>query len=91
MTREELLHELMTATGLSRTEASNFYSSLVDIATNKLKSEGEFTFPGFGVVKVTKREAREGRNPRTGEKLIIPERKGIKFKPYKGIKDAVNA
>lgn len=90
MTREELLHELMKSAGLSRADAANFYESLVKIAVDKLKNESEFAFPGFGVIRVTLRKPREGRNPRTGEKLMIPGKKGLKFKPYKDLSTELN-
>ena len=90
MTREELLHELMKATGLSRADAAGFYQNLMTLAVAKLKEEGEFAFPGFGVIRVTERKAREGRNPRTGEKLMIPGKKGLKFKPYKDLSAELN-
>ena len=90
MTREELLHELMNSAGLSRADASKFYQGLLDVAICQLKDVGEFTFPGFGALRVTVRKAREGRNPRTGEKLMIPSRKGLKFKPYKDLTAILN-
>ena len=90
MTREELLHELMKTTALTRADAANFYQSLMTLAVAKLKEEGEFAFPGFGVIRVTERKAREGRNPRTGEKLTIPGKKGLKFKPYKDLSAELN-
>jgi nucleoid DNA-binding protein len=90
VTREELLHELMKATGLSRTDAAKFYEALLTSAMEHLKTKEEFTFPGFGVIKVVERKPREGRNPRTGEKLMIPGKKAVKFKPYKDLKEKLN-
>lgn len=90
MTREELLHELMKAAGLSRSDTAKFYQGLLDVAMAQLIDHGEFAFPGFGVLRVTERKAREGRNPRTGEKLMIPSRKGLKFKPYKDLAALLN-
>jgi nucleoid DNA-binding protein len=90
VTREELLHELMKSAGLSRGDAAKFYQGLLDVAVQRLMSEGQFTLPGFGVVKVTERKPREGRNPRTGERLMIPGKKALKFKPYKDLKEALN-
>lgn len=52
--------------------------------------EGEsVTFPGFGKFDVITRGEREARNPRTGETISIPPRKGLKFKVGKNIKDAL--
>ena len=90
MTREDLLHELMETTELSRGDAAKFYEGLVQVAVHSLVKEGEFTFPGFGVIRVSERKPREGRNPRTGEKLMIPGKKALKFKPYKDLKQALN-
>ncbi len=80
----------MKESGLSRSEAAKFYEGMLSVAMTQLKENSEFTFPGFGVLKVTVRKAREGRNPRTGEKLMIPSRKGLKFKPYKDLTAMLN-
>jgi DNA-binding protein HU-beta len=44
---------------------------------------------GFGTFSVTKRKARKGRNPRTGEEIKIPATKAPKFTPGKGLKEAI--
>jgi len=54
-----------------------------------LKKEETVTLIGFGTFKVAKREARKGRNPRTGEEMKIPARKVPKFVPGKAMKEAV--
>jgi len=90
VTREELLHELMKVTELSRRDAAKFYEGLLNVAIESLVNKGQFTLPGFGIIKVTERKPREGRNPRTGEKLTIPAKKALKFKPYKDLKEALN-
>ena len=51
---------------------------------------GEVRIPDFGTFKVTKRKAREGRNPSTGQTIQIPASKVPKFTPAKGLKDALN-
>ena len=55
-----------------------------------LKKGGSVTLVGFGSWSVTKRAARTGRNPKTGEAIKIKARKAPKFTPGKGFKDALN-
>ena len=50
----------------------------------------EVRLVGFGTFSVARRKASEGRNPRTGEKIDIPESNQAKFKAGKGLKDALN-
>lgn len=55
-----------------------------------MKSGDEVRLVGFGTFMVNDVAAKEGRNPRTGETIQIPARKQPKFKPGKGLKEAVN-
>ena len=59
-------------------------------ASLKKKNSDPVTLVGFGTFKVTKRKARTGRNPQTGEEIKIKASKGVKFTPGKALKDAVN-
>lgn len=54
-----------------------------------LKSDGEAKFVGFGSFVVTKRKARKGRNPRTGEDIKIKASKGVRFRAAQLVKDSV--
>jgi len=54
-----------------------------------LKKNGSVTLVGFGTFSVSKRAARTGRNPRTGDAIKIKAAKVPKFRPGKGLKDAV--
>ena len=58
--------------------------------TGALKSGDDVRLVGFGNFAVSQRAASEGRNPRTGEKIMIPASKQPKFKAGKALKDAVN-
>ena len=55
-----------------------------------LKKGGSVTLVGFGTFSVGKRAARTGRNPRTGDTIKIKAAKLPKFRPGKGLKDAIN-
>ena len=77
-------------------EAFHFwtYSRAVDgviaAVTEALKSDDQVTIIGFGTFLVRQREARSGRNPRTGETIQIKASKVPAFKAGKALKDAVN-
>jgi DNA-binding protein HU-beta len=66
---------------------------ILDAAFEALKSElaagNAVTLYGFGSFKVVERNARKGRNPRTGKELVIPACKSIKFTPSSALKDAI--
>lgn len=66
-------------------------SALMESVTDALKNGEKVVLPGFGMFAVKTRPARQGRNPYTGEKITIPERKLPAFKAGKTLKDAVEA
>lgn len=63
--------------------------SLCEVAAAELLGGGEVPLPGLGKLKMRKTAAREGRNPRTGETLHIPEGKKVVFVPGKDLKEAL--
>ena len=68
-------------------KAVNLFTETVAEALTKGES---VRIPGFGTFEVTERAARECRNPRTGETMIVEASKSPKFKPSKALKDCVN-
>jgi nucleoid DNA-binding protein len=90
MKKSDLPEAIMQAAGLSKANVSRFYHGLIDVIKKELTSEGESVLPGLGVLRVRMRKAREGRNPRTGETIHIPRRKGVSFRPYKELRLLLN-
>jgi DNA-binding protein HU-beta len=90
MNRDEMVDGIMRAAGISKANINRFYDGLVALAKKKLASDGEFTLPGLGVLRVKTRKAREGRNPKTGEKIRIPRKKVVRFGAYKDLKELLN-
>lgn len=89
MTKTELINEMSTALNSTK-EAQEAIESLLSTITAALKKGDLVTLTGFGTFKVSKRKAREGRNPRTGEKIKIKAKKVAQFVPGKSLKEAVN-
>ena len=90
MNKQELIGSVAEATGLSRNDAGKAVESVFDAITGVLQRGDEVRLVGFGTFSVSKRKASTGRNPRTGEPMQIKASAQPKFKPGKGLKDAVN-
>lgn len=90
MNKNELIAQVAETAELSKVDAARAVDAVFDSIAAVLKAGDEVRLVGFGTFLVTARAASEGRNPRTGETIKIPASKQPKFKPGKGLKDAVN-
>ena len=90
LTQTEIVSNLAEKTGLKKTEVKGFFDALSGLATSEVKTNGEFTLPGFGKLVKATRKAREGRNPATGDPIKIPAKTTVKFRLGKAMKDAVS-
>lgn len=89
MTQSEIINQLADSSGLKKTDVKALFDNLATLAVGEVKKAGEFTLPGFGKFVKTKRKAREGRNPATGETIKIAAKTTVKFRASKAMKDAV--
>jgi DNA-binding protein HU-beta len=83
MNKGELIAKMADDAGINKTEANAAIDSFVEAVTKTLKGGGKVTLVGFGTFSVSKRAARNGRNPQTGEVIKIKARKVAKFKAGK--------
>lgn len=90
MNKNDLIADVSEDTGLSKADAARAVDAVFDGITKALKRSQEVRLVGFGTFTVAKRAKSKGRNPRTGEEIVIPASKLPKFKAGKGLKDAVN-
>jgi len=89
MTKDDIIEAIVQKTAMAKKMLpKQLIQCLKKLLKHYLKEE-KFVLTGFGTFKVNRRAAREGRNPKTGEKLQIPATNVPKFKPGKGLKDAV--
>jgi len=88
--KNELIAHVADSAGLSKADAGKAVDAVFDGITATLKKGDDVRLVGFGTFTVVSREASEGRNPRTGEKITIPASKQPKFKPGKTLKDDLN-
>lgn len=89
MTKEELVAKIAKDTEVTKAQATRALNSMLDGITSSLKRGRKVSFVGFGTFSVSKRKARTGRNPQTGETIRIPAAKVPKFKAGKSLKEAV--
>ncbi len=85
-----MIDEIAKSAGLSKAAASRALDATTAAVTNALKKGDLVTLIGFGSFYVGKREARNGRNPRTGATISIKAANSPKFRAGKALKDAVN-
>ena len=90
MNKAEFISAIADASGASKAEATAQVEATVSVITNTLKNGQEVAIAGFGTFKSKRREARQGRNPRTGESIQIQASNVPSFKAGKALKDALN-
>ncbi len=90
MTKTELVDFIAEEADLTKADATRALDAVVKGITEGLKKEGKVTLVGFGTFSAKKREAREGRNPQTGETVKIAARIVPGFKAGNKLKDALN-
>ena len=90
MNKSELIERMADQAGISKTAAGAALDAATEAIKATLKKGGAVTLVGFGAFTVSKRAARTGRNPKTGEAITIKASKAPKFTPGKAFKDALN-
>jgi integration host factor alpha subunit len=90
MTKADLIEGLSNKLGLNKNDAEKAVNVMLDDIINALKAGERVNISGFGTFAVSQREARTGRNPKTGESIEISASRSAKFKPGKQLKDSLN-
>lgn len=92
MTRSDLVAELAARFGqLNQRDAEFAVKNILDTMTDALRRGHRIEIRGFGSFSVSTRPARQGRNPRSGEKVLVPEKRVPHFKTGKALREAVDA
>ena len=90
MTKAELVEKMAKDAGISKAAAGKALESFTSNVTKALKKkDGKVTLVGFGTFQKTRRKARKGRNPQTGEAIKIKAKNVVKFKPGKKLSSSV--
>ena len=89
MNKTELIERVAEEAGVSEGEAQRYFGAFERVVTEALKSGEEVRITGFGKFSVRERKAREGRNPRTGEKIKIAAQRVPAFSAGNALKEAL--
>ena len=90
MNKTELIAAMAAKADISKKDAEAALKAFIDVTGEQLKKGNKISLIGFGTFQVSKRAARTGRNPRTGETMKIKASKVPQFKAGKALKDIVN-
>ena len=89
MKKKELIERIAEEAGVPKSEAQKHFEAFEEVVTEALKAGEEVQITGFGKFSVKERKAREGRNPRTGQKMIIAAQKVPAFSAGNALKEAL--
>ena len=91
MNKTELIAEIAERAEISKKDAEKALKAFTDVVADELVKGEKVQLVGFGTFEVSERAAREGRNPKSGERMKIEASRSPKFKAGKALKDLVNA
>ncbi|MCP3891922.1 MAG: HU family DNA-binding protein [Desulfobulbaceae bacterium] len=89
MNKTELVDQIAASADITKKEAESALQAFMDAVTDTMKKEDKLTLIGFGTFSISKRAAREGRNPQTGKTINIPAKNVVKFKVGKKLDEVV--
>jgi DNA-binding protein HU-beta len=90
MNKTDLVGKIAEAAGISKSAAEKALGGALDAVGQALQSGEKVSLVGFGTFSVAQREARQGRNPATGQNIQIPAKKVVKFKPGANLANEVD-
>lgn len=90
MNKGDLINKLAESTDLSKAQATEAVSVVLNSVSDALKDGDKVAIVGFGTFSTAHRDERQGRNPRTGEAITIAAKTTVKFKAGKELAEAVN-
>lgn len=89
MTKKEITKAIADEVGVTGAVASEVVQRVFDGIIDVLETRGRIELRNFGVFEVRKRRARQARNPRTGERVAVPEKMVVTFKPGREMEERV--
>ena len=90
MTKAELVEEVAKVSELTKKHSEVIVNTVFQSIIEALHEEEKIELRGFGSFRVRRRRSRQGRNPKTGERVHVPAKKIPYFKPGKELKDLIN-
>ena len=90
MNKNDLAVQMVKDSSVTKNDALKVIDAMAEVVTDELdKKDGRLTLVGFGTFKTINKKQKKGRNPRTGDEIIIPKKRVVKFVPGKKLKEVV--
>ena len=89
MNKADLVAKIAGDSGFTKVDAEKALNSMVEGVSSALKNGEAPTLVGFGSFSISKRAARKGRNPKTGQEIQIPAKNVVRFKAGKSLSESV--
>ena len=89
MTKKEIVRKISEDIGLTQLKTKDIVQRTLDAIIHTLVTEGRIELRNFGVFEVKRRAPRKARNPRTGDKVFVPSKNVVTFKPGKEMEELV--
>lgn len=90
MTKAEIIERIYERVGFSKKEATDVVESIFEVVKERLAQGEKVKISGFGNFIITEKRPRKGRNPQTGEEIMITGRRVLTFKPSQVLKRTIN-
>jgi len=90
MTKADLVEEVVRVSSVSKKHAETIVNTVFTSIVEALREDEKIELRGFGSFRIRRRRSRQGRNPKTGERVDVPEKRIPYFKPGKELKDLIN-
>ena len=90
LTKAQMVESIQNQTGFTKNKSSEIVESLLEIIKGKLESGEDVLVSGFGKFSVKEKKERKGRNPATGEDMMLEARKVVTFKCSGKLRDSIN-
>ncbi len=90
MTKADLVEEVIKVSTLSKKHAEIIVNTVFESSVDALQRDDKIELRGFGSFRVRRRRSRQGRNPKTGDRVAVPAKRIPYFKPGKELKDLIN-
>jgi integration host factor subunit alpha len=90
LTKAQMVESIQNQTGFPKTRSSEIVETLLEIIKSTLESGEDVLVSGFGKFNVREKKERKGRNPSTGEDMMLSPRKVVTFKCSGKLRDRIN-
>jgi integration host factor subunit alpha len=91
MTKADIVERIYEKVGFSKKEATDVVESIFELLKGRLQQGEKVKISGFGNFIINAKRPRKGRNPQTGEEIIISGRRVLSFKPSPVLKQSINS